>query len=137
MKRKPSTTSRNENAGYRVTRPCALYRAIALPHEARPPALFNQAFRAGGSGLICLHTGVCAAHSARLWLALTVPPISRPMVNAARSSTSVRLTAELTPIRNRFIPSCRTPEATATFCHFRACAAFGVTAWPVRYLTRH
>ena len=137
MKRKPSTTSRNKNSGYRETRPRALYRADALHHDARRPALFIQAYRAGGSGLICLHTGVCAAHSARLWLALTVPPISRPMGNAARSSTSVRLTADLTPISSRFIPSCRTPEATATFGHSRACAAFGVTAWPVRYLTRH
>ena len=80
---------------------------------------------------------MCAAHSARLWLALTAPPISRPIGNAARSSTSARLTADLTPIRNLFIPSCRTPEAAATFSHFRACAAFGVAAWPVRYLTRH
>ena len=137
MKRKPSTTSRNKNAGYRQPRPCALYRAIALLYVARPPFLFIQAYRAGGSCLICLHTGGSAAHSARLWLALTVPPISRPIGNAARSSTSARLTADLTPIRNRFIPSCRTPEATATFSHSRACAAFGVTAWPVRYLTRH
>ena len=137
MKRKPSTTSSNKNAGYRQPRPCALYRAIALLYEARPPALFFQALCAGGSCLICLHTGGSTAHSARLWLALTVPPISRTIGDAARSSTSAQLTADLTPIRIRFIPSCRTPEATAMFCHFRACAAFGVDAWPVRYLTRH
>ena len=66
MKRKPSTTSRNKNAGYRETRPCALYRADALHHEARRPAMFIRAYRAGGSCLICLHTGVCAAHSGSL-----------------------------------------------------------------------
>lgn len=66
MKRKPSTTSRNKKAGYRVTRPRALYRADALPHGARRPALFIRAYRAGGAGLICLHTGVCAAHSGSL-----------------------------------------------------------------------
>ena len=137
MKRKPNTTSRNKNAGYRQPRPRALYRADALHHEAHPPSSFIRAYHAGGSCLICLHTGGSAAHSARLWLALTVPPISRPIGNAARSSTSVRFTADLTPIRSLFIPSCRTPEATAMFWHFRACAAFGVDAWPVRYLTRH
>lgn len=115
MKRKPSTTSRNKNAGYRQPRPRALYRAIALPHEARPPSLLIQAYRAGGSCLICLHAGGSAAHSARLWLALIAPPISRPMGNAARSSTSARLAADLTLTRNLFVPSCRTPEATATF----------------------
>ena len=66
MKKKPSTTSRNKKAGYRVTRPRALYRADALPHGARRPALFIRAYRAGGAGLICLHTGVCAAHSGSL-----------------------------------------------------------------------
>lgn len=115
MKRKPSTTSRNKNAGYRATRPCALYRADALHHGARRPALFIQACRAGGSSLICLHTGGSTAHSVRLWLALTVPPISHTIGNASGSDTSARLTADLTPIRNLFIPSCRTPEATATF----------------------
>ena len=137
MKRKPSTTSRNKNAGYRQPRPRALYRADALHHEARPPSSFIQAYHAGGSCLICLHTGGSAAHSARLWLALTVPPISRPIGNAARSSTSAQFTGDFSAIRSLFIPSCRTPEATAMFWHFRACAAFGVTAWPVRYLTRH
>ena len=137
MKRKPNTTSRNKNAGYRQPRPCAQYRAIALPHEARPPALFNRAYRAGGSCLICLHTGGSTAHSARLWLALTVPPISRPIGDAARYSTSAQFTVDSSAISSLLIPSCRTPEATATFCHFRACAAFGVSAWPVRYLTRH
>jgi hypothetical protein len=57
MKRKPSTTSRSKKAGYRTPRPRALYRAYALPHVARLPSSFNQAYRAGGSGLICLHTG--------------------------------------------------------------------------------
>lgn len=115
MKRKPSTTSRNKNAGYRATRPCALCRAIALLYGARLPFVLNQSFRAGGSGLICLHTGGSTAHSVRLWLALTVPPISHTIGNASGSDTSARLTADLTPIRNRFKPSCRTPEATATF----------------------
>lgn len=137
MKRKPCTTSRNKKAGYRQPRPCALYRAIALHHEARRPSLFIRAYRAGGSGLICLHTGGSAAYSARLWLALTVPPISRPIGNASRSSTFAQFTVDSSAISRLFIPSCRTLEATATYYQYRACAAFGVTAWPVRYLTRH
>lgn len=115
MKRKPNTTSRNKKAGYRQPRPCALYRAIALLYVARPPFLFFQALCAGGSGLICLHTGGSTAHSVRLWAALTVPPISHTIGNASGSDTSARLMADLTLIRNLFIPSCRTPEATATF----------------------
>ena len=137
MKRKPSTTSRNKNAGYPPPRPCALYRADALHHEARPPAMVIRDCRAGGSCLICLHTGGSTAHSTRLWLALTVPPISRAIGDAARYSTSAQFAVDSSAISSLFIPSCRTPEATATFCHSRACAAFGVTAWPVRYLTRH
>ena len=115
MKRKPCTTSRNKNAGYPTTRPCAQYRAIALLYVARRPSLFIQAYRAGGSGLICLHTGGSAAHSVRLWSALTVPPISHTIGNASGYDTSARLTADLTLIRNLLIPSYRTPEATATY----------------------
>lgn len=115
MKRKPSTTSRNKKAGYRTTRPCALYRAVALPYGARLPFVLYQSFCAGGSGLICLHTGGSTAHSVRLWAALTVPPISHTIGNASGSDTSARLTADLRPIRNLFVPSCRTHEATATF----------------------
>ena len=115
MKEKPSTTSRNKKAGYRATRPCALYRAIALLYGARLPFVLYQCFCAGGSGLICLHTGGSTAHSVRLWAALTVPPISHTIGNASGSDTSARLMADLTLIRNLFIPSCRTPEATATF----------------------
>ena len=115
MKRKPSTTSRNKKAGYRATRPYALYRAHALLYGARLPFMLNQSFCAGGSGLICLHTGGSAAHSVRLWSALTVPPISHTIGNASGYDTSARLTADLTLIRNLFIPSYRTPEATATY----------------------
>ena len=115
MKRKPSTTSNNKKAGYRAIRPYALYRAFALLYVARLPFVLNQSFCAGGSGLICLHTGGSTAHSVRLWIALTVPPISHTIGNASGYDTSVRLAADLTLIRNLFIPSCRTLSATATF----------------------